>query len=224
MKKTLTLFIAVIFVASAFSQSQEVKTKDGRIVILKSDKTWEYSKEKVSSNEIDLEPEYSLRPYYVNNSELISFEKVKAKIDIKVKALGYGGSNTYLTAFGLNSNIRFKKGEIPKILIKIEGDDEPEDYLTILKSEKSKKKTDRRRFKQASMALGGKTRDVSDNEINFSLKKLGNNIYELKIDEDIEFGKYAVIPNIQSNGNSILSYNSTQKIYCFDIIKAPNKI
>jgi len=217
MKKTLTLFTTLIFIASAFSQSQEVKTKDGKIVILKSDKTWEYAKEKTSYSEIDLEPEYSVRPYHVNNNELLSFEKVKAKIDIKVKALGYGGSNTYLTAFGIESSTRFKKGEIPKILIKIEGSEEPEDYLTILKSEKSKRKKDRRRFKQASMALGGKTRDVSDNEINFTLKKLNNNIYELRIDENIEIGEYAVIPNIQSNGNSILSYNSTQKIYCFAI-------
>jgi hypothetical protein len=217
MRKILSLFVMLLTIAFSFGQSEEVITKDGKKVVLKSDKTWEYVINSKSTDDSQMEPEYSNRPYYLNDNELVSFEKVKAKIDIKVKAMGYGGANTYLTAFGVESSTKFTKGKIPKILIKIEGEDEPEDYISILKSEKRKRKKDRRRFKQASMALGGKARDVSENEIDFELKKVSKNIYELIIDETIDFGEYAIIPASNSNGNSLLSYNSSQKIYCFSI-------
>jgi len=219
MKKLLLLLIFFLVATNfSFSQTQELKTKDGKIVLLNDDGTWKYKiSEKKADEDNSDNPEYASRPYYVEDNELISFEKVKAKIDIKVKALGYGGANTYLTAFGKDSNVKFKKGNIPKIIIKLEGNEEPEDYISILKSEKSKSNKDRRRFKQASMALGGKARDVSENEIIFKLKKIKLSVYELEIDDNIDIGEYAIIPVIQSNGNSLMSYNSTQNIFCFTI-------
>ena len=189
----------------SYGQSQVVITKKGKRVILKPNKTWEYIGDSLFSDNHKLEPEYSNRPYYVNNNELIRFEKVKAKIDYKTKAMGFGGSNTYFTSFGIESSTKFKKGKIPSILIKIEGMEDPEESIIILKSEKTKKNKDRRRFKQASMSLGGKSRDVSDNEISFKLKKVSHNIYKLEIDETIDLGEYAIIPE------------SSKYIYCFAI-------
>ncbi len=171
-------------------------------------------------------PEFTMRPYFITDGQLENFEKVKAQIDIKVKGMGYGGSETYLTAFNEESSIKFESNKIPKIIIKIEGDEDPEDYISILKStkkkklikfNKKKKKEGRRRFKVASRAMGGKVRDVSNSEITFVIKKIKGNIYEIIIDTELETGEYAIIPIQQSNGNPLLSYNSTQKIYCFGI-------
>ncbi|PCH77719.1 MAG: hypothetical protein COB98_02670 [Flavobacteriaceae bacterium] len=211
MKKYITLLVIIISTTFAFSQSQEVLTKNGKKVILKSDKTWEYVKEKVYSNETDLEPEYSSRPYFVKNGNLKSLEKVKAEITVKIKAFGYGGSSTYLIAFGRNSKISFEKDNIPKIIVKVESNEDPEDFFTVLKH-MSKKSKDRRRFTLASRALMGKARDVSKNEVEFEIKKIKNNIYEI-IFEDLEYGEYAIIPQIKGE----LSPGSVQRIYCFGI-------
>ena len=163
------------------------------------------------------EVEKEKRPYFLVEGELINFEKVKAKLDVKVKGLGYGGTDTFLTAFDKNSTVRYNANELPKIIIKITGDEDPEDYINIFRQTTNKRNKDRRRFKQSSMALGGKTRDVSESEVPFELNKISENIYEIEFDEDLTPNEYAIIPIKNIGGNTLASYNSQQIIFCFGI-------
>lgn len=157
------------------------------------------------------------KPYFLVQGELKNFEKVKAKFDVRVKGLGYGGSETFLTAFDKNSPVRYKAGELPKILIKITSDGDPEDYLTVFRQTRKKRKKDRRRFKQSSMALGGKARDVSEAEIQFELNKVGENIYEIEFDNELLPDEYALVPIKTFSHNPTAPYNSQQTIYCFGV-------
>ncbi len=147
----------------------------------------------------NLTPQYPSIPYYVKNGKLVSFEKVKARNDAKV---GMSNIKSYLTVFSKESSIRFQKGKIPKLLIKIDVDGDPSDYLSIIKSEKARGK---RKFSQSMMSHSGKAKDVSSYEIKFDLIKIRNNIYELLIDDNIESGEYAVISTTQSDANSLFS-------------------
>jgi len=211
MKKNITLLLLIVSIFM-FGQTQEATTKDGKKVTLKENGTWEY----VKTDNLEYNFEFSSRPYYLNDGELKNFEKVKAKFEVKVKGMGYGGTESYLTAFGEKSNVRFDKS-LPKILVKYEGNGDPEDLLTIVKAKKSKRKKDRRRFVQSSMAFGGKTRDTSKSEILYTIKKINENIYEIIIDSELVSGEYAIIPALNSGNNSLVNYNATSKIFCFGI-------
>jgi len=155
-------------------------------------------------------PKFSLRPYIVeSDSVLKTFERADAHLDIKVKGLGYGGSETYYTAFKPNSDVRFSKNALPKIIIKIDGNIDPSDQISLSKAIVKK---DRRRFLQASMALGGKSRDVSSYYVNLEFKIIRDGIYELILPSDIQTGEYAFMPPVYDGGNYFKS-----KIYCFGI-------
>jgi hypothetical protein len=166
------------------------------------------------------EPEFSGRPYFLKNETLKSFEKIDATIDVKTKALGYGGMDMYLTAFEKKSNVRFTQSEKPRIIILVEEKKDPEEAFKILRQTKKKRKKDRRRFKLSSMALGGKARNVSENKIEFEVKKIRDGIYEIIINDTLEQDEYAIVPtNNQASGGSsgFMSMGGSQKIYCFGI-------
>ncbi len=156
------------------------------------------------------------RPYFLVDGELKKFEKVKATLDVKIKAMGYGGSESFLTAFDKKSPVRHNLGEMPKIIIKITGDEDPEDYISIIRQTK-KRKRDRRRFKQSSRSLGGKSRDVSNSEVSFELRKIGKNIYEIEFDEELLPDEYAIITSKSMSTSLLSTSHSVQTIYCFGI-------
>ena len=167
------------------------------------------------------EPEFNSRPYYLSNGELISLERADATADIRVKGLGWGGSEFFHMAFGAKSTTRFNNGDFPRIFIKVEGNLDLKELITILKEDTSKKKKkkfrNRRRFKQMSYAMGGRARDVSDNEVPFSVKKIRENLYEIVFDNVLLSGEYAVMPISTENGDILSMAYSKTKISCFGI-------
>lgn len=159
-------------------------------------------------------PEFSARVYYLNNNELNDLERVSATVDVKVKAFGYKGADVFLTAFNSQSNIKFSSNNIPRFIIRIEGNIDPEDVLTIVSKSPSKKK-DRRRFKIASQTLTGRSRDISDNEVTYSVKRVRDNIYEIFFEDHLASGEYAILPISDKETN--LSNSTKVKITCFSI-------
>lgn len=156
------------------------------------------------------DPEFSSRPYFIeNDSTLKTLEKTEAKYEIKIKSMGYGGSEVYYTAFKSRSEIRFSKVSLPKLVIKIESDIDPSDIVTLAKAIVL---NDRRRFVQSSMALGGKTRDLSKYYVMLEFKKIQEEIYEIILPKNMEAGEYAFMPIIFDAGNIL-----KQKIYCFGV-------
>ena len=86
------------------------------------------------------EPEFNARPYYLKDGELVNMERADARFDVKVKAFGYGGHDSFLTAFGSQSSVRFNKDALPRIFIKFDGNIDPEELISILKAETKKRK------------------------------------------------------------------------------------
>lgn len=163
------------------------------------------------------EPEFNARPYYLNNGELKDMERADASIDVKVKGMGYGGADYFYTAFGSSSQTRFNKDDMPRIFIKLEGNVDPEELILIVKEEIQKKKNDRRRFKQGSMSLAGKARDVSNNQVAFSINKVREGVYEILFDISLEPGEYAFMPVSDASINLLTAGSTKTKITCFGI-------
>ena len=164
------------------------------------------------------EPEFSARPYYLTEEGVLkNLERAEATTDVKVKGMGYGGADYFYTAFGLRSSTRFNNNHLPRLFIKIDGDADPSDVLSVLKAEIPKRNKDRRRFKQGGMKLGGKARDVSNNKVHFEINKIRDNIYEIIFPNGLELGEYAFMPLTASNVNILSMSSNSMKISCFGV-------
>ncbi|MDZ4810934.1 MAG: hypothetical protein SGI96_22085 [Bacteroidota bacterium] len=161
------------------------------------------------------DPEFSSRPYSLEaDTALKNLERADAQVDFKLKGLGYGGSETYFTTFTPKSGIRFLKNTLPKLIIKVDGNIDPSELISLSKAEVKK---DRRKFLQSSIALGGGARDVSNTFLKIQFKKLREGIYEIILPKDIQPGEYGFIPMNTGTGNPLTSFNAKAKITCFGI-------
>jgi hypothetical protein len=169
----------------------------------------------VSFSQSSPDPEFSSRPYILlGDNTLKNFERADVLLDIKVKAMGYGGSEIYNTALSPKSDVRFSKNAIPKIIIKIGVNVDPADIVSLSLGEVKK---DRRRFLQSSMALGGKARDVSLYDVPLDFKKIREGIYEIVLPSNIQAGEYAFRPINDGSGNTLVPLSTKVKISCFGI-------
>lgn len=160
------------------------------------------------------EPEFSSRPYYLKDGNLVNLERVDAIYDVKVVALGYGGSNGYYSAFGTQSTVQFNKASLPHFYIKLEGKvDVSDNPIQVFVGEVKK---DRRRFKVSSQALGGKARDVSSGIVIPSLKKVREGLYEIVFENGLLPGEYAFSP-MTSYDLTNISSTSKPKLCCFSV-------
>ncbi len=207
MKQHFAILSLLFVVTLAAAQTKKATTSDGEKVILKTDGTWSYLEK--SQNAEDLNLEYSEKPYYINNGALNDFEKAKAEIVSKVEGFGLGGTKTFLTVLTGKGDVRFEKNEIPKIIVKFDGKEDPEDYFVIIKAMKY---TDVRKFLLSSRSMSGGARKTDENEVSFEMKKIKDNIYEIVLDE-LTKGEYALIPQDD------IEYNpgASVKIYCFGV-------
>ena len=161
------------------------------------------------------DPEFSSRPYILEDGKTLkSLERADAQLEWKIKGMGYGGSESYFTTFTPNSDVRFTKGTLPKLIIKVDGDVDPSEVITLSKGVVKKKK---RKFIQGSMSMTGKARNVSESYIKLEFKKIRKGIYEIILPNDLEPGEYAFMPISSGGSNSVTSLNSKVKISCFGI-------
>ncbi|MBK9328169.1 MAG: DUF4377 domain-containing protein [Sphingobacteriales bacterium] len=159
------------------------------------------------------EPEYPLRPYYLDGNTLIQFERSESSFDMKVKGAGYGGVDRFLTAFSPESKIQFKDGNMPRIFISTESKSiDPYDVISLCKAITQK---DRRRFKIGSSKMFGGARNVSGNIIPVEFKKIRDTLFEVIIPEQLEVGEYGFLPIMEGESNILTS--KTVKINCFGI-------
>jgi hypothetical protein len=159
--------------------------------------------------------EFSSRPYFLlDDNTLGNLERADATIESKLKGMGYGGVESYYTAFSSKSGVRYSNNTLPKIIIKIEDNIDPADIISLSVGEIKK---DRRRFLQRSMKLGGAARDVSTTNVALEFTKISEGIYEIKLPTEIRPGEYAFMPIGDAGGNPLLNYNTKVKISCFGI-------
>lgn len=205
--KKVSLLFAVLSIAHLSAQSKKATTSSGEKVILKTDGTWAYAEK--SPNVESLILEYSEKPYYSNNGILNDFEKAKAEIVSKVEGFGLGGTKTFLTILSGKSDVRFEKDEVPKIIVRFDGKDDPEDYFIVMKAMKY---TDVRKFLLSSRSMSGGARKTDENEVSFEMKKIKDNVYEITLDA-LTKGEYALIPQDDIE----YTPGASVKVYCFGV-------
>lgn len=159
------------------------------------------------------DPEYSSRVYYLDeDGTLKDLERGRASVDIKVKGMGYGGSEIYFTVFNAASTKAFESDGMPRMFVELQGDVDPNEVVILGRAEI---KRDRRRFLQADMALGGRARDTRDAYIPLDFTRIRGELYEVEFPEGIRPGSYAFMPIGESGEN--ISYGSKVYISCFDV-------
>lgn len=161
-------------------------------------------------------PEFTGRPYALENGKLAELERVDAQMDQKLKGMGYGGVEIYYTAFTEKSSIRFSKDQLPKLIISVEKGVDPADGFTIIKGtvKKGKKgKEGKRNFRVGNYGMGGSAQSNSDAQILATYKKVKDGVYEIVLPDETEAGEYAFVPN----GIDAMSAGNKMKITCFGI-------
>lgn len=161
-------------------------------------------------------PEFTGRPYILENGKLSELERVDALMDQKLKGLGYGGVEIFYTVFTEKSPVRFSKDSSPKLIISVEKGVDPADSFTIIKGKvkKGKKgKEGQRNFRVGNYGTGGTTKSNSEVLVTATFTKIKDGLYEIILPENIEAGEYAFVPN----GTEAMSAGNKMKITCFGI-------
>lgn len=152
------------------------------------------------------DPEFSSRPYYLKDGNLIGLEKTAASIDV-----GGMGGKVYLTAFKPKSEVRFSKGSIPQLYIKIDGGGDASDKVDVSIAVVKK---DRRRFTQESTGLSGAAKDIGTTKASVSVKKVRDGLYQIVFDNPLASGEYAFMPALDM---SSLMGGGKLNLYCFGV-------
>jgi hypothetical protein len=157
------------------------------------------------------DPEFSLRPYYLKANSLENLERVDAVAQTKVKAMGYGGADSFYNAIGVQSSVKFTLAESPRFFIKIDDQTDPMDLVVIAKGDVKKNE---RRFKILSVNGPFGTRSSGPgNQVKFTCKKIKEGLYELVFDQPLPIGEYAFMPI--SGGLSLAATRA--KLSCFSV-------
>jgi hypothetical protein len=161
------------------------------------------------------DPEFLSRPYVLTDDNVLkNLERADAEIDVKVKGMGYGGTEIFYVAFSPKSDVRFDKNSLPRLIIKLEGSIDPAEIILLSKGEV---KRDRRRFIQGSRALGGKARDVSSSYVEIRFKKIEGGLFEIVLPSDLQPGEYAFTPVGTVSQTPFATSSTKTKISCFGI-------
>jgi|GEM_PF-1084108 len=164
------------------------------------------------------EPEFNSRLYYLDStSTLVSFERTDAPFETKIKALGFGGGDGYLTLPRPKSKVRFHANSIPKIVIKTSDGEDPADIIKIVPISNISDKGERI-LKVVQVGYGtvftGHSK-VNHDFLEIAFKKIRPQLYQLVFD-NIQPGEYAVYPNEITNDKPKKGI-STYKIYSFGV-------
>ncbi len=154
-------------------------------------------------------PDFSSRPYLLTKQyTLQDLERTDASTETKAKNMGYGGMETSLVVFSQSSSARLKQNNLPKLIIKIDGNTDPSEMISVAKGEIKK---GNRSFIQGSSTMKGEARDVNNQYVNISFKKVNDNMFEIIFPDGLQPGEYAFIAN-SNNTNG-----AKTKISCFGI-------
>jgi hypothetical protein len=149
------------------------------------------------------------------SKKLKSLEKAAAELDIKVKGLGYGGSESFLKISGLQSSVVLPSSQAVFIVKLPDADTDPSTYIELYSFEADQ---DRRRVKIASRKMMGKTRNVSVPTVSLAFSKIVSGVYLITTNQPLKKGSYGFVLDPASL-NSGLSLGSRQSatVFAFDI-------
>ncbi len=149
------------------------------------------------------------------SKKLKSLEKASAELDIKIKGLGYGGSESFLKISGLQSSVVLPSSQAVFIVKLPDADTDPSTYIELYSFESDQ---DRRRVKIASRKMMGKTRNVTVPTVSLGFSKIISGVYLITTHQPLKKGSYGFVLDPASlNSGLALGAKQSATVFAFDI-------
>ena len=152
-------------------------------------------------------PEFAGRPYFVKENSLVNFERADGALGANTSTKGM------VTFYGVpkdKSDVRFTSSALPRIIIKVDAGVDPSEVFSVVRAEVGKKG---REFTVRKTDRKNNPLDVSDVQVKVSATKVSDGIYELKFENGIPTGEYAIVSSLETNSGMALK----SKLSCFGI-------
>jgi hypothetical protein len=156
-------------------------------------------------------PDFTGKLYYlVQDSVLKSTEVADAQVEVKLKKMGYAGSDVGFKVFTPKSEVRFLNTSLPRLIVRVDGNVDPMELYSL---SKAKPDNNARFFLQTSRNVTGQTLDVSSNFVKIEFKKVRDGVFEVVFPPNLQPGEYGFVKIDMGN---LIAANKV-KIYCFGI-------
>lgn len=123
---------------------------------------------------------------------LKNLEKKTAEFDLKIKGLGYGGSESYLSVSGNESSVALQSSQAVFIVKLPDTDIDPTSYVILYKFKSDK---DKRRVKIASRKFMGQARNIDIPTVDLSFTKISAGCYLITSSQPLKNGSYGFVLN-----------------------------
>tara|TARA_R110002020_G_scaffold29423_1_gene92733 strand:+ start:302 stop:847 length:546 start_codon:yes stop_codon:yes gene_type:complete len=139
-------------------------------------------------------PEFKNQPMLYSDGQLSKLEVQTAEIKVKVKALGYGGSQQEISVPGGKSPI--VASNEPSFVIWVDEGVDPESLIVLTKTEFSSKKRNIPMLKISALAaFGARGKSMSDEyHVNFDIEKVEEGVYKITpsgpLESNMEYAFY----------------------------------
>lgn len=139
-------------------------------------------------------PDFKNQPMLYSDGNLIPLEKQVAEPKIKIKALGYGGSQAQISVPGGHSPVRVSTS--PTFLIWVDEGIDPESLIVLSKTEFNNKKRSVPMAKYSAFAAYGATGKSMSGKyhVAYEIIKVQEGVYKItvptKLDSEMEFVFY----------------------------------
>ena len=155
-------------------------------------------------------PDFKNQPALLKDGKLVKLEKQNSEIKAKINGMGYGGTSQMLTIDGGSSPV--SASAKPEFVLKVDADADPETIFYLSKCLEHKKVREVEVGKTSAFAGYGATgKSVKRFHIKIAFEKISDGVYKVKVDEKLEPGEYAFVPNAGGAAGSMSA------VYCFAV-------
>ena len=155
-------------------------------------------------------PDFKNAPALLAGGKLVKLEKQNSEVKGKVNGMGYGGTSQMVTIDGGHSPVE-ATGK-PEFVLKVDADADPETIFYLAKCLEHKKVREVEVGKTSAFAAYGATgKSVKRFHIKLSYEKVSDGVYKVKVDETLEAGEYAFVPNAGGAAGSMSA------VFCFAV-------
>jgi hypothetical protein len=155
-------------------------------------------------------PDFKNTPMLLKDGKLVKLEKQNSEVKQKVNGAGFGGTSQNVTIDGPSSPVSAPaKAEF---VLKVDADADPETIFYLAKCLEHKKVREVEVGKTSAFAAYGATgKSVKRFHEKLNYEKISDGVYKLKVDEKLEPGEYAFVPNAGGAAGSMSA------VYCFSV-------
>jgi hypothetical protein len=155
-------------------------------------------------------PDFKNQPALLKDGKLVKLEKQNSEIKGKVNGMGFGGSSQMLTIDGGSSPVTASAK--PEFIIKVDADADPETLFYLAKCLEHKKVREVEVGKSSAFAAyGASGKSVKRYHEKLKFEKISDGVYKVTVDEKLEAGEYAFVPNAGGAAGSMSA------VFCFAV-------